>query len=48
MVFLAGVFGLDGGPELGVGLFDEDVAVVHGSRKKHWSPGGSGAAQANG
>ncbi len=29
VLFLAAVLGLDGGPELGVGLFDEDVAVVH-------------------
>jgi hypothetical protein len=30
VLFLALVFGLDGGKQLGVGLFDEDVAVVHG------------------
>ena len=30
VVFLAGVFGLDGGKQLGIGLFNEDVAVVHG------------------
>ena len=28
---LAGVLGLDGGPQLGVGLFDEDLAAEHGS-----------------
>jgi hypothetical protein len=31
VVFLAGVFGLDGGKQFGVGLLNEDVAVVHGS-----------------
>jgi hypothetical protein len=29
MVLLAGVLGLYGGKQLGVGLFDEDVAVKH-------------------
>jgi hypothetical protein len=33
-VFLAGVLGLDGGPEFGIGLFDQNVAVVHGSPLK--------------
>ena len=27
---LAGVFSLDGGKQLGVGLFDKNFAVVHG------------------
>jgi hypothetical protein len=37
VLFLALVFSLDGGKEFGVGLFDEDVAVVHGSpMKKAW------------
>jgi hypothetical protein len=31
VLFLAAVFGQDGGKDFGVGLFDEDVAVVHGS-----------------
>jgi hypothetical protein len=31
MVFLTGVLGLNSGPQFGIGLFDEDVAVVHGS-----------------
>jgi hypothetical protein len=31
VLFLAPVFGLDGGKDFGVGVFDEDVAVVHGS-----------------
>jgi hypothetical protein len=31
VVFLAGVFGLDGCKQFGIGLFNEDVAVVHGS-----------------
>jgi hypothetical protein len=30
MVFLALVFGLDGGPQFGVGLFNKNGAVVHG------------------
>jgi len=29
VLFLAGVFGLDGGPDFSVGLLDEDFAVVH-------------------
>ena len=37
VLFLAGVFGLDGGKDLGVGLFDENVAVVHGSPSRRWS-----------
>ena len=39
VVFLAGVLGLDGGKQLGIGLFNQDVAVVHGSllrKKKPW------------
>jgi hypothetical protein len=31
MVFLTRVFGLDGSKNFGVGLFDQYVAVVHGS-----------------
>jgi hypothetical protein len=31
VLFLALVFGLDGGKEFGVGLFDKNIAVVHGS-----------------
>ena len=31
VVFLAGILGQDGGPQFGIGLFDEDSAVVHGS-----------------
>jgi hypothetical protein len=31
VVLLAGVFGLDGGENFGVGLFNQVVAVVHGS-----------------
>ena len=31
VVLLAGVLCQDGGPQFGVSLFDEDVAVVHGS-----------------
>jgi hypothetical protein len=30
MVFLAGMLGLDGGPDFRVGLFDKNIAVVHG------------------
>jgi hypothetical protein len=30
MVLLAGVFGGDGGKQLGVGLFNKDVTVKHG------------------
>jgi hypothetical protein len=28
---LPGVFSLDGGEDFGIGLFDQDIAVVHGS-----------------
>jgi hypothetical protein len=42
MLFLAPVFRLDGAPEFGIGLFDEDIPVVHGSPLRR------GAAQANG
>jgi hypothetical protein len=31
MLLLPGVFGLDGGKDFGIGLFDQDIAVVHGS-----------------
>jgi hypothetical protein len=31
VLFLALVLGLDGGPHLGVGLFDKNIALVHGS-----------------
>jgi hypothetical protein len=31
VVFLARVLKQDSGPQFGVSLFDEDVAVVHGS-----------------
>jgi hypothetical protein len=31
VVFLSGVFSLDGGKQLGVGLFNQCIAVVHGS-----------------
>jgi hypothetical protein len=34
VVFLAGILGLDGSPDFGIGLFDQDVAVVHGSPLK--------------
>jgi hypothetical protein len=29
VLFLALVFGLDGGPEFGVGLFDQNIAMKH-------------------
>ncbi len=31
VLFLPGVFGLDDGKNFGVGLFDQNIAVVHGS-----------------
>jgi hypothetical protein len=37
VVFLARIFSLDGGKKLGVGLFNQNVAVVHGSPVKTWS-----------
>jgi len=30
VVLLAGILGLDGGKQFGIGLFNQDVAVVHG------------------
>jgi hypothetical protein len=48
-VLLAGVLGLDGSEQFGVGLLNECVAVVHGSPSKDgtlaWM---TRAAQANG
>ena len=37
VLFLAAVLGLDRGEQFGVGLLDEDVAVVHGSPDRRWS-----------
>jgi hypothetical protein len=50
VVFLARVFGLDGSPDFGIGLFDQDIAVVHGSPLKTRSLffNQTRAAQANG
>ena len=50
VLFLALVFRLDGGPEFGIGLFDEDIAVVHGGQSlRRWSLlYETRAAQANG
>jgi hypothetical protein len=36
-VFLARVFGLDGGPHFGVGLFNKNIAMVHGSPLRQWA-----------
>jgi hypothetical protein len=54
-MFLTGVLGLNGGPNFRIGLFNQDVAVVHGSlgKEKLMSVFQSGrqktkAAQANG
>ena len=50
VVFLALVFGLNGGPDFGIGLRDEIAAVVH--RNAGWLDGSfrprGGAAQASG
>jgi len=35
---LAGVFGLDGGPHFGVGLFNQKIAVVHGGSLSNEGP----------
>jgi hypothetical protein len=52
VVLLAGVLLLDGGKEFGVGLFNEDVAVVHSGSLVDVEPCAvvtkTGAAQANG
>jgi hypothetical protein len=50
MVFLARVLGQDGSPQFGVGLFNKDVTVVHGSPKRQMACGSKRhrAAQANG
>jgi hypothetical protein len=53
VVFLARVFGLDGGKNFGVSLFNQNVAVVHGSSSNEWNLGEkrvslTRAAQANG
>ena len=50
VVFLASVLGHDGGPQFGVGLFNKDVTVVHGSPKRQRACGSERhrAAQANG
>jgi hypothetical protein len=31
VVFLTRVLGLDGGKDFGIGLFNQDITVVHGS-----------------
>ena len=36
VMLLAGVFSLDGSEDFGVGLFDENIAVVHGSPSRLW------------
>jgi hypothetical protein len=36
VLLLPGVFSLDGSKNFGVGLFDENVAVVHGSPSRLW------------
>jgi hypothetical protein len=38
VVFLTRVFGLDGGKNFGVSLFNQNVAVVHGSPSKEMEP----------
>ncbi|MNK72663.1 hypothetical protein D3C87_921460 [compost metagenome] len=49
VMFLARVFGLNGGPDFGIGLFDQDIALVHGSPLKTRSLfNQTRAAQANG
>jgi len=48
VVFLAGVFSLDGGKQLGVGLFDKNFAVVHDWQSYELVSLETRAAQANG
>ena len=52
VVLLSRVFSLDSGPQFGVGLFDQDVAVVHAGSPNRGGPGVPNhrhrAAQANG
>jgi len=48
VVFLAGVLGRDGGKQLGVGLFDKNIAVVHVWQSYELVSLETRAAQANG